>query len=91
MTLPHDFAPLSPSLGLQQSWSDLLLKKASQIGVDADMSLTEALAMPLSFERLFYQSSAWQDRKKQQENRHVQFVDIAKQINQLAVIVSKRL
>lgn len=61
------------------------------MGVDADMSLTEALAMPLSFERFFYQSTAWQDRKKGKETRHAQLVDIAKQINQVAVIVSKRL
>lgn len=47
-----------------------MLKKAQQLSEDCNMSLAEVLNMPLSFEEMYYNSSAWPIRKKAREDQY---------------------
>jgi hypothetical protein len=55
------------------------------------MSLHEVMQRPLSFESLYYGSQAWIDQKQSVAKSHQLDMVLIKQVNQVAVILSKRL
>ena len=66
----YDFDLLPALVSSVEDWSNTLLKKAQQLSEDCNMSLAEVLNMPLSFEAMYYKSSAWPIRKKAKEDQH---------------------
>ena len=76
-----DFAPLAPLQGLSVSWTDILLSHAQSISQNANMSLFEALQMPISFSSIYYKSQAWAEQKKGLENKFKAQEIIIKQLN----------
>lgn len=67
---PYDFDPLYASANSVDDLSNTLLTKAQQLSEDSTMTLGEVLNMPLSFEQLYYKSTAWKIRKKAIEDQH---------------------
>lgn len=47
------------------------MQRANSLAMNVPMPLADVLAMPLSFECLYYTSPAWSDRKKQIEHGDV--------------------
>ena len=76
-----DFAPLAPLQGLSVSWIDILLSHAQSISQNANMSLFEALQMPISFSNIYHKSQAWAEQKKGLENKFKAQEIIIKQLN----------
>ncbi|WP_391485839.1 hypothetical protein [Acinetobacter pittii] len=68
-----------------------MLDTVSSISENCPMPLSDALKMPLSFESTYFNSSAWETRKKYLENdieRHNAFIklghEVIKGLNALA-------
>lgn len=60
-----------------------MLESASSISENCPMSLSDALKMPLSFESTYFNSSAWETRKKNLENdieRHNAFIKLGQEV-----------
>ncbi|MEB3865842.1 hypothetical protein MSG66_17725 [Acinetobacter sp. IK31] len=60
-----------------------MLETVNSISANCPMPLSEALKMPLSFESIYFNSSAWESRKKYLENeveRHNAFIKLGQEV-----------
>ena len=85
-----DFAPLPHFQESSKTWKHELLGVASKLAKHSNMSLKEALEMPISFYDLFYDSPLWEEYKEESKQQsEIQAIpiklgnEIIKGINQL--------
>ncbi len=60
-----------------------MLEAVNSISANCPMPLFDALKMPLSFESTYFNSSAWESRKKYLENeveRHNAFIKLGQEV-----------
>lgn len=57
---------------------------------DCPMSMSEALQMPLSFESIYYGSSAWKVKKTEIESNHKASQAVAVRLNRIISLLGGR-
>ena len=89
MTRLPDFVPLPVLSGSSTDWVDVWLSMADGLAKHCPMPFSDALNMPVSFADTYYESKAWERRKKEIESQNAWQFGIAERLNTI-ITVSNR-